>query len=146
MIRRPPRSTRTDTLFPYTTLFRSAPEKPKPEKPAAKPAPKKPPQKSRLGKDWLASVVGDAKERPATGQISAQAAAALAQALRQQIQPCRNPPAGGEAVAKLVTILRIQFRNDGTVVGPPDVTAQAGVIANNQSYARKQGTAAKRHI
>src|SRR3546814_8066082 len=28
MIRRPPRSTRTDTLFPYTTLFRSiAPDK-----------------------------------------------------------------------------------------------------------------------
>src|SRR3546814_4640441 len=25
MIRRPPRSTRTDTLFPYTTLFRSSP-------------------------------------------------------------------------------------------------------------------------
>src|SRR3546814_4923164 len=28
MIRRPPRSTRTDTLFPYTTLFRSAPSAP----------------------------------------------------------------------------------------------------------------------
>src|SRR3546814_4140733 len=27
MIRRPPRSTRTDTLFPYTTLFRSGSEK-----------------------------------------------------------------------------------------------------------------------
>src|SRR3546814_16127037 len=26
MIRRPPRSTRTDTLFPYTTLFRSGHE------------------------------------------------------------------------------------------------------------------------
>src|SRR3546814_12491170 len=26
MMRRPPRSTRTDTLFPYTTLFRSGPE------------------------------------------------------------------------------------------------------------------------
>src|SRR3546814_10301026 len=26
MIRLPPRSTRTDTLFPYTTLFRSTPE------------------------------------------------------------------------------------------------------------------------
>src|SRR3546814_6917711 len=25
MIRRPPKSTRTDTLFPYTTLFRSVP-------------------------------------------------------------------------------------------------------------------------
>src|SRR3546814_17054835 len=29
MIRRPPRSTRTDTLFPYTTLFRSNPKAPK---------------------------------------------------------------------------------------------------------------------
>src|SRR3546814_13080514 len=28
MIRRPPRSTRTDTLFPYTTLFRSYPRDP----------------------------------------------------------------------------------------------------------------------
>src|SRR3546814_17898933 len=28
MIRRPPRSTRTDTLFPYTTLFRSAAPRP----------------------------------------------------------------------------------------------------------------------
>src|SRR3546814_7852275 len=27
MIRRPPRSTRTDTLFPYTTLFRSGPRR-----------------------------------------------------------------------------------------------------------------------
>src|SRR3546814_2535451 len=31
MIRRPPRSTRTDTLFPYTTLFRS----PSPSTPSA---------------------------------------------------------------------------------------------------------------
>src|SRR3546814_4181129 len=29
MIRRPPRSTRTDTLFPYTTLFRSVRSKAK---------------------------------------------------------------------------------------------------------------------
>src|SRR3546814_5325905 len=28
MFRRPPRSTRTDTLFPYTTLFRSRPPGP----------------------------------------------------------------------------------------------------------------------
>src|SRR3546814_3300705 len=28
MIRRPPRSTRTDTLFPYTTLFRSSGRRP----------------------------------------------------------------------------------------------------------------------
>src|SRR3546814_6795422 len=33
MIRRPPRSTRTDTLFPYTTLFRSRAGLREPEKP-----------------------------------------------------------------------------------------------------------------
>src|SRR3546814_6853545 len=31
MIRRPPRSTRTDTLFPYTTLFRSCRSAPPPD-------------------------------------------------------------------------------------------------------------------
>src|SRR3546814_6174605 len=30
MIRRPPRSTRTDTLFPYTTLFRSQRQRQRP--------------------------------------------------------------------------------------------------------------------
>src|SRR3546814_2566795 len=33
MIRRPPRSTRTDTLFPYTTLFRSIELRPLEHKP-----------------------------------------------------------------------------------------------------------------
>src|SRR3546814_9175812 len=33
MIRRPPRSTRTDTLFPYTTLFRSLLRHPPPAMP-----------------------------------------------------------------------------------------------------------------
>src|SRR3546814_4935767 len=33
MIRRPPRSTRTDTLFPYTTLFRSRGRNPVPGRP-----------------------------------------------------------------------------------------------------------------
>src|SRR3546814_16985705 len=38
MILRPPRSTRTDTLFPYTTLFRSARRSGRPEwHPAASP-------------------------------------------------------------------------------------------------------------
>src|SRR3546814_4219800 len=35
MIRRPPRSTRTDTLFPYTTLFRSWPHRGQPGLPGA---------------------------------------------------------------------------------------------------------------
>src|SRR3546814_15375931 len=42
MIRRPPRSTRTDPLFPYTTLFRSGVRPPaaahRPRQPPARPA------------------------------------------------------------------------------------------------------------
>src|SRR3546814_8307797 len=36
MIRRPPRSTRSDTLFPYTTLFRSAVPHRHPQQPGAR--------------------------------------------------------------------------------------------------------------
>src|SRR3546814_11039004 len=39
MIRRPPRSTRTDTLFPYTTLFRSPPVSAQPSPFRAEPPP-----------------------------------------------------------------------------------------------------------
>src|SRR3546814_12638068 len=43
MIRRPPRSTRTDTLFPYTTLFRSS------VAPARRPAEHEPDEVERIG-------------------------------------------------------------------------------------------------
>src|SRR3546814_14871801 len=50
MIRRPPRSTRTDTLFPYTTLFRS-------------PATSRPPASSRTRRRPLSN--GGTRPRPA---------------------------------------------------------------------------------
>lgn len=144
-----------------------APQKPAPPKPQPRPAPEKPakpdqakpapekkptkeakpaPQKSRLGRDWLASVVGDTKKNAAPAQISAQAAAGLAQAIRQQVQPCWNPPAGGADVSRLVTTLRLQFRRDGTVIGQPQVTEQTGVSGDNQAYARQHAEAAKRAV
>src|SRR3546814_18293293 len=49
MIRRPPRSTRTDTLFPYTTLFRS-------EEIGGRDA-------VRAAGDFAAVAVGDARSR-----------------------------------------------------------------------------------
>src|SRR3546814_4090669 len=64
MIRRPPRSTRTDTLFPYTTLFRSERGPPKiisiaDARPAgqcrrvrAQPRPRVPARLRHPGPDW----------------------------------------------------------------------------------------------
>src|SRR3546814_8610875 len=48
MIRRPPRSTRTDTLFPYTTLFRSERRRLRPpDGRQARPAGTRPPRHGR---------------------------------------------------------------------------------------------------
>src|SRR3546814_10936847 len=59
MIRRPPRSTRTDTLFPYTTLFRSPQP---PERPVAPPSVTDPaiPQAQRIEAfvDYTAQTYG----------------------------------------------------------------------------------------
>src|SRR3546814_9109508 len=69
MLRRPPRSTRTDTLFPYTTLFRS--------RGAANLLPKRPkrPQVSGISRRQkaLRAVPG---RRPGNGKCRPKAAAA----------------------------------------------------------------------
>src|SRR3546814_7142296 len=49
MIRRPPRSTRTDTLFPYTTLFRSL------RCPAAESRPGRQAHAQGAGERWLSA-------------------------------------------------------------------------------------------
>src|SRR3546814_17027677 len=58
MIRRPPRSTRTDTLFPYTTLFRSGVDRVYPKASAA--------ERRDIIEYYLARVgLGDAMDKPA---------------------------------------------------------------------------------
>src|SRR3546814_8382344 len=54
MIRRPPRSTRTDTLFPYTTLFRSL--LPKPSHWAARGGARRPQPRSLMRRLGLAQI------------------------------------------------------------------------------------------
>src|SRR3546814_6485025 len=54
MIRRPPRSTRTDTLFPYTTLFRSG----QPDDAGARGRPRRRRGRRRLSRRAFAKAVG----------------------------------------------------------------------------------------
>src|SRR3546814_9845534 len=54
MLRRPPRSTRTDTLFPYTTLFRSSVRRP--SSPLAMPMPH---GSTNSGSSMMSSLTGD---------------------------------------------------------------------------------------
>src|SRR3546814_7285695 len=68
MIRRPPRSTRTDTLFPYTTLFRSGAGQPRVEillKGGDGALPRRAGQRAGVG--CPVDLVADARDRDRTG-------------------------------------------------------------------------------
>src|SRR3546814_7439609 len=69
MIRRPPRSTRTDTLFPYTTLFRSGAGQPRVEillKGGDGALPRRAGQRAGVG--CPVDLVADARDRDRTGR------------------------------------------------------------------------------
>src|SRR3546814_2593427 len=80
MIRRPPRSTRTDTLFPYTTLFRS-------------------PVRA------LAATAGKAVRRVAAGTALALAAALGMSAMASSAHATRSE----EHTSELQSLMRISY-------------------------------------
>src|SRR3546814_14783991 len=92
MIRRPPRSTRTDTLFPYTTLFRST-------------------------KEETTVVDGAGKKKEIAGrcaQIRAQAEETTSDYDREKLQERLAKLAGGVAVLRVggATEVEVKERKD----------------------------------
>src|SRR3546814_3066057 len=80
MIRRPPRATRTDTLFPYTTLFRS--------------------------RDWLARQIEDATSTPGEMQLSI---GEIAGALPQRLVARNVVVRSEEHTSELQSLMRISY-------------------------------------
>src|SRR3546814_7992255 len=83
MIRRPPRSTRTDTLFPYTTLFRSR----------------------RAGADQLDRTLDGMTDRLAVLRIRAAGPVGRGEAVRQH----RQRPRSEEDTSELQSLMRISY-------------------------------------
>src|SRR3546814_2326913 len=105
MIRRPPRSTRTDTLFPYTTLFRS-----------------RRPARHRLDREPAGVAVARGRHAPAllrrrrsgTAGGAAGGAAGAAAAEAGQIAGVHHPAAGAgprseEHTSELQSLMRISY-------------------------------------
>src|SRR3546814_8656840 len=88
MIRLPPRSTRTDTLFPYTTLFRSARLAAEPPAPAVS------------GRPAVMIFDADARLR----QASVGAEARLAELVRDL-----HAPRSEEHTSELQSLMRISY-------------------------------------
>src|SRR3546814_20341080 len=71
MIRRPPRSKRTDTLFPYTTLFRSVRHQPclKPRRRPREAEGRKDHERHRRQQRQKGAQRAESERRPATDEI-----------------------------------------------------------------------------
>src|SRR3546814_6674592 len=98
MIRRPPRSTRTDTLFPYTTLFRSRGS-----------APPSPP-KTKLGRSTTRSTPDDATACSAAHlarKYGTVAPGSVPSALISTMR--RTPPRSEEHTSELQSLMRISY-------------------------------------
>src|SRR3546814_5605213 len=100
MIRRPPRSTRTDTLFPYTTLFRSLAENRLPDAEGA--------LRARLKAD--ATDVAAALVNPITPCFDAQYAAPPTEPTRPMIDAVLTiTPRSEEHTSELQSLMRISY-------------------------------------
>src|SRR3546814_3709632 len=105
MIRRPPRSTRTDTLFPYTTLFRSPWRQPPRTSSVSCPAPGR------------GEMVGPEGERQELAQSDAPAQALRAAEMDQHVVGCKFAQALAAAAAG--SHQPVAFAGDGDLDDAP---------------------------
>src|SRR3546814_3708983 len=96
-LRRPPRSTRTDTLFPYTTLFRSGAPAHRP--PARRAAHLRPPARSAADHP-ITALVG------AMGRVLTRLATASQQLLQERLRPRARSE---EHTSELQSLMRISY-------------------------------------
>src|SRR3546814_4070325 len=99
MKRPPPRSKRTDTLFPYTTLFRSHQPPPSPARAAARTAPP-PPRRHRSGS-------AHSHCREATAARRASRPAPVRPSSRKRAPP--TPDRSEEHTSELQSLMRISY-------------------------------------
>src|SRR3546814_5287177 len=110
MIRRPPRSTRTDTLFPYTTLFRSTRRAINPHRttfPLSVPRPE--PEQASARRECLARMRLPKRLRPC--EALPRLAAVMAGYLGRSPAAARYPPMARseEHTSELQSLMRISY-------------------------------------
>lgn len=106
------------------------------------------PRGTRIGDGFLSgagsSTTTEETRLPAS-QIGASARASLVQAIAREIKPHWQPPSGPE-VEEIVTILRFNLREDGSLAGRPSVVRQTGVNDINRAQADRHAELAIRAV
>jgi len=139
---------------------------PKKEQPKSKPSPERPKEKakekgaekakdkqrgSRLGADFRKGLAAQATtsrgQTPRASTVSAQAMSSLGAALFRQFKPCYELGSlSGTPAMSINTVLRLRYKKDGTLAGPPELIEQDGVNGGNSSYARQMAEVARRAV
>src|SRR3546814_2639956 len=101
MIRRPPRSTRTDTLFPYTTLFRSTCAN------ASWPAPRPTASRARIKGDVVRYLARPSSPPPSSCSGLTRASRATAPSLA--LDPRLGDRRSEEHTSELQSLMRISY-------------------------------------
>lgn len=135
---------------PRPAPAKAAPSKPAPARPAP-PAPVKTAGGSRIGSDFLKGVTGAQGQtrsaNPPAAAIGPAARTALSAAILRQIKPNwqGRVPQGVDA-DKLVSIVAIELKPDGSLAGPPRLVAQEGINDANRAQAQRHAEAAIRAV
>lgn len=105
---------------------------------------------SHLGPDFLKGITSQASksqdQAPRAAHVGPQDIANIAGLIKRQVQPCYDLGAlGGTSAMDILTVLRLQFRRDGSVAAAT-VSRQDGVNADNRSYAQQMGELSRRAV
>lgn len=105
---------------------------------------------SRLGDDFLKGITDQPSKSqtpaPRAAKVGARDLASIAGLIRRQVQPCYDlGPLAGTSAMDITTVLRLQFRRDGSVAAAT-VSDQTGVNAENRSYAKQMAELSRRAV
>jgi TonB C terminal len=78
--------------------------------------------------------------------VDQQASANLAQAVRQMVERCWNPPLGSEKLGQIWVTIRVTLRQDGSVASVPELVGHSGVKSENTAIAQALADSARRAI
>lgn len=105
---------------------------------------------SKLGPDFLKGIADTPKGKaqvPKAATVSALQLSGLAAAIKRQVQPCYELGSlGGTPAMSIVTVLRLQFNRDGTVIGTPAVSDHNGINDDNRAYTKQMDDVARRAV
>jgi outer membrane biosynthesis protein TonB len=121
---------------------KAAPAKPQPAKAASGSGKAEQARGSRLGKDFLKGLGGDAPaakaQQPSGAVMSAIAMSGIVAAIKRQVQPCADRQVNpGPGANEIEVKINLRLNRDGSLAARPRVVSTSGVNDSNGRYEKR---------